>query len=135
MKHEQIQTIICEDHLPISTQETILKLARHRPKPIPVIITSRTGEWKEFLRALSRGAFDCLALLPRSREVARIVELTFAEFQHASEKDAEFARSPEFSAAELALANGRSNLVDTAFAKAAQKWAIESRLPNRVARR
>lgn len=82
LKYENIHTIICEDHLPKKSLEGILKLARNLTEPVPVIITSRTGEWEEFLAALQLGAFDYLSLPPRLSEVKRVLQLAMAEAAH-----------------------------------------------------
>jgi DNA-binding NtrC family response regulator len=54
-------------------------LAKERTHPIPVIITSRTGGWDEFLKALRQGAFDYLALPPQLEEVKRVLALAHQE--------------------------------------------------------
>jgi DNA-binding NtrC family response regulator len=79
MKHEIVHTILCEDQLSDRALEAILKLAKHRRRPIPVIVCSRTGEWEEFLRALRRGVFEYLVLPPQTGEVKRVLELAMAE--------------------------------------------------------
>ena len=109
MKHQHIQVIICEDHLPQTAVDALLKLAKHRRKPIPAIIASRTGEWHEFLRALRQGAFDYLVLPPKQEEVTRVLELAMAESREGSQYESESARHRPFSAGEfvLALAEGR----------------------------
>jgi DNA-binding NtrC family response regulator len=107
MKYEQVQIIICEDHLPDETTDAILKLARHRHRPVPVIIASRTGGWEEYLEVLRRGAFDYLTLPPRREEARRVLELALAESSRGSEGDApgELGR---FRASEFVLALGES---------------------------
>jgi DNA-binding NtrC family response regulator len=85
MMRENIQVVICEDVLPENARKSILKLARSRARPIPVIVTSRTGEWAEFLTALRQGAFDYLVLPPRCDEVSRVLTFAIAEV---SRKDA-----------------------------------------------
>jgi DNA-binding NtrC family response regulator len=79
MKSENIQAVICEDLLPEAALDAILKQARNRTRPIAVIITSRTGEWGEFLKALRQGAFDYLVLPPRLDEVSRVLGLAIVE--------------------------------------------------------
>lgn len=79
MKRENIQVVVCEDLLPEKALRVILLRARNYAKPIPVIVTSRTGEWEEFLKALRLGAFDYLVLPPRLDEVRRVLGLALAE--------------------------------------------------------
>jgi len=109
MKHEYIQFIICEDHLPHTALDAILKLAKHRRKPIPVIIASRTGEWEEFLRVLWQGAFDYLVLPPRPAEVRRVLELALAESGRMS-GGLESEEPKQFSGKEFVLGLGASKL-------------------------
>jgi DNA-binding NtrC family response regulator len=108
LKHEHIQVIICEDRLPDGALKDILKIAKHRKRPIPVIITSRTGEWEEFLTALRRGAFDYLALPPRLEEVSRVLELASAESRRRRGSNAESVESQQFEAKEFVSGLGQS---------------------------
>jgi DNA-binding NtrC family response regulator len=110
LKRERIQSIICEDHLPHGTIQAILKLAKHRHNPIPVIITSRTGGWKEYLEALQQGAFEYLALPPQPREVTRVLDLAFAESRRTSERGTSPSETRQFHASEFVLALGESKL-------------------------
>jgi DNA-binding NtrC family response regulator len=121
MKHEHIQVIICEDRLPDVALKDILKLANHRKRTIPVIITSRTGEWEEFLRALRQGAFDYLALPPRFEEVHRVLELASAESRRAIGGDTESVESQQFHASEFVLGLGESKFEYMASANS-QTW-------------
>jgi len=120
MKYEHIQIIICEDHLPASALEAIFKLAKHRRRPIPVIITSRTGEWGEFLRALRQGAFDYLVLPPRREEVSRVLELALADSRCIRRRPAS-VESQKCCAREFALGLGEAKFEYGAFGEA-QAW-------------
>jgi DNA-binding NtrC family response regulator len=106
MRHQRIQAIICEDHLPQTTLEAILKLAKHRRKPIPVIIASRTGEWEEFLRVLRQGAFDYLTLPPKQEEVRRILEAAMSESREASQCESQRTEPRPLSAGQFVLGLG-----------------------------
>src|SRR5271165_4884793 len=55
LKSENIQIVVCEDLLPEKALTAIFQQARNRTRPIPLIVTSRTGEWAEFLKALRQG--------------------------------------------------------------------------------
>jgi len=74
-----LDLVICEDRLSAETIKETINQARRRGRPIPVIVTSRTGEWAEFLSVLQQGAFDYLPLPPRLEEMRRILNLAFAE--------------------------------------------------------
>ena len=108
MRHQYIQAIICDDHLPPIELNAILKLAKHRRKPIPVIIASRNGEWEEFLEALRRAAFEYLTLPPDQGEVRRVLELALAESHEVSRQGSEFEQSRPFSAGEFVLGLGEN---------------------------
>ena len=118
MKYEHIQIIICEDHLPRAAVQAILKLAKHRRRPIPVVISSRTGEWDEFLKALRQGAFDYLVLPPRPEEVRRVIELALAESRQVREGDTGSGEARQFCAEEFVLGLGENKFECTAFANA-----------------
>ena len=120
MKHEHIQVIICEDHLPDGALEAILRLAKHRRRPIPVIITSRTGEWEEFLMALRQGAFDYLVLPPRREEVSRVLELALADSRHGG-RDAGSVESQKSCTREFVSGLGEAKFTYSAFG-GAQAW-------------
>jgi DNA-binding NtrC family response regulator len=79
MKGESVLIVVCEDLLPEMALKSILRLARNRTEPIPVIVTSRTGGWEEFLQALRLGVFDYLVLPPRRDEVSRVLGHALAE--------------------------------------------------------
>jgi DNA-binding NtrC family response regulator len=132
MKHEHLQVIICEDRLPDGALKDILKLAKHRKRPIPVIVSSRTCEWEGFLRALRQGAFDYLALPPRLEEVHRVLELASAESRRATGGGAESAESQQFHASEFVLGLGESKFEYTAFADSQTWGTLGSRAPNHV---
>ena len=121
MKYEHIQIIICEDHLPAGALEAIFKLAKHRRRPIPVIITSRTGEWGEFLKALRQGAFDYLVLPPRREEVSRVLELALADSRRVRRRDSESVEPQKCCATEFALGLGEAKFECGAFGEA-QAW-------------
>ncbi len=91
---ENIQVVVCEDLLPESALGAILKQARNRIRPIPVIVTSRTGEWEEFLTALRLGAFDYLVLPPRQDEVRRVLKLALAEGSRPNTEEAGPGQAP-----------------------------------------
>ena len=78
-----VDLVICEDRVSAETIEGTSKHARSHGRPIPVIVTSRTGEWAEFLSVLQQGAFDFLPLPPRLEEVRRILRLALAETSQA----------------------------------------------------
>ena len=79
MNRESLHAVVCEDILPEIRLKSIFDLARTRTNPVPVIVTSRTGEWDEYLKALRLGAFDYLVLPPQCDEVKRVLGLALVE--------------------------------------------------------
>ncbi len=73
LEHEDIKIVICDDGLPDRGLQKIVAEVGKRRIAVPVIATSRTGEWDEFLKALRVGAFDYLYLPSKSEEVARVI--------------------------------------------------------------
>jgi len=118
MKYEHIQIIICEEHLPAGARAAIFKLAKHRRRPIPVIITSRTGEWEEFLKALRQGAFDYLVLPPRREEVTRVLELALADSRGVRRRGPESVESQKYFARESVLGLDETKLGYSSFGEA-----------------
>ena len=85
-----------------------------------MIITSRTGEWGEFLRALRQGAFDYLVLPPRREEVSRVLELALADSRCIRRRPAS-VESQKCCAREFALGLGEAKFEYGAFGEA-QAW-------------
>jgi DNA-binding NtrC family response regulator len=84
-----VDLVICEDCVSGETIKETANQARRHGRPIPVVVTSRTGEWAEFLSALQQGAFDYLPLPLRLEEMRRILNLALAETaDYRSDRDA-----------------------------------------------
>lgn len=74
-----IQLVFFDGCLPDQDLQSLVEEAGKRPKPLPVIAISRTGEWDECLAALRAGAFDYMALPPQREEVDRILKFALGE--------------------------------------------------------
>ena len=101
MKNETVQVVVCEDLLPKEAVNAILKQAHNRTKPIPVVITSRTGEWEEYLNALRQGAFEYLVLPPRHDEVRRVLKMAVAEGSHTNAEQTGYGGASAFERSSL----------------------------------
>lgn len=86
LERGDVDLVICEDRMSREMIAEVFRQASERPRPIPVIVTSRTGEWAEFLSVLQQGAFDYLPLPPRLEEVRRILKLALAEVSETIER-------------------------------------------------
>jgi DNA-binding NtrC family response regulator len=72
---DDVSIVLCDDCLPDRGLEKVVADVDKRHRPVPVIATSKTGEWNEFLKALRTGAFYYLLLPPSHGEVARLLAL------------------------------------------------------------
>lgn len=116
-----IRVVSCDDRLPPLAVEAIVDFAQKQRKPIPVVVTSRTGEWEEFLQALRLGAFDYLALPPRLEEVRRVLGLAVAESRRIRGNGTNNAGPQEFRAREYVLGLGDTRFEHATFASAQLK--------------
>lgn len=73
IERQDLSIVLCDDCLPERGLEKVVAEVGKRRSPIPVIATSRTGEWDEFFEALRIGAFDYLSLPPRRDELERVL--------------------------------------------------------------
>lgn len=64
---------LCNDWLADGNYEDIVELVGRSDTRVPVIVVSRTGDWPEYLTAISAGAFDYLAYPPIAGDLQRIV--------------------------------------------------------------
>jgi DNA-binding NtrC family response regulator len=76
---DDIGIVIFDDCLPDKDLLSIVEEVGKRPKPLPVIAVSRTGEWGEYLAALRVGAFDYMSLPPQRDEVDRVLRLALGD--------------------------------------------------------
>ena len=56
-----VSAVFCERRLPDCRYQDVLSLIRSSNKDIPLVVTSRTADWDEYLEALGHGAFDLIA--------------------------------------------------------------------------
>jgi DNA-binding NtrC family response regulator len=126
IQREHIQIIICEDRLPRTAVQAILNLAKRRRKSIPVVFSSPTGEWEEFLKALRQGAFDYLSLPPQPGEVKRVLELALAESRLARGGDPDSEESRQFCANELGLGENKLQFAASAHAETCENLGPRS---------
>lgn len=71
---------LCNDWLADGNYEDIVKLVGRSEIKVPVIVVSRTGDWPEYLTAISAGAFDYLAYPPIAGDLQRIVRNALQEY-------------------------------------------------------
>jgi DNA-binding NtrC family response regulator len=79
LEDDDIRIVIFDNCLRDKGLRSIVEEMGKRPKPIPVIAVSRTGEWDEYMAALRVGAFDYIALPPQRDEVDRVLSLALAD--------------------------------------------------------
>lgn len=64
-----VSVVVCDEHLSDGSFRDVLREAARLPRKVPVIVSSRTVDWKHYLSILSAGAFDYFTYPPRRREV------------------------------------------------------------------
>lgn len=72
LARESISMVFCEDRLADGNFRDMLRVME--AKQVPVVVTSRTDDPKEYLEAMKLGAFDFIAAPYRRAEVEWILE-------------------------------------------------------------
>jgi DNA-binding NtrC family response regulator len=70
----EIFVVVCNDRLDDGKYEDIVKLAVGSETRVPVIVVSQTGDWPEYLAAMSGGAFDFLAYPPIAGDLQQTIQ-------------------------------------------------------------
>jgi len=60
LDHQPVALVFCDESLQDGTYRNMLETVRERNKSPHVVVTSRTGEWPEYLEAVKLGAFDLI---------------------------------------------------------------------------
>ena len=76
-RHE-ISVVLCNDRLIDGSYQDILSVAKRSRARAPVIVVSRTGDWPDYLKAVSAGAFDYMAYPLLLGELPRAVRHALA---------------------------------------------------------
>lgn len=74
----EVCLVVCDDRLIDGNYEDILRATEGSPAKTPVIVVSRTGDWPEYLKAATAGAFDYLAYPPIPGELPRAIRNALA---------------------------------------------------------
>ena len=70
--------VLCDDRLTDGNYEDILSVTEGSQAKPPVIVVSRTGDWPDYLKATTAGAFDYLAYPPILGELPRAIRNALA---------------------------------------------------------
>lgn len=73
MSNGRYDVIITGKRLEDGNSDDLLRAAKAAQPGVPVLVVSRTGDWEEYVEAISRGAFDFLAADSPAIESARII--------------------------------------------------------------
>ncbi len=60
LSHQAIDLIFCDDYLIDGSYRDLLAINEEVSKSSRVVITIRTGDWKEYVEAMRLGAFDAV---------------------------------------------------------------------------
>ena len=69
LSQQRVALVFCDDRLTDGSYRDLLQTLRTWKQERYVVVTTRIGEWKEYLEALDLGAFDMIQYLFRSSEV------------------------------------------------------------------
>lgn len=64
LEAQTVSLVVCDERLVDGTYEDILHRTARLPRETVLIAVSQTGDWPDYLRAISAGAFDYLAYPP-----------------------------------------------------------------------
>jgi two-component system, NtrC family, response regulator AtoC len=60
LEHQSVALVFCDESLQDGSYRNMLQIMRECDKSPHVVVTSRTGEWPEYLEAVKLGAFDLI---------------------------------------------------------------------------
>ena len=69
LSRQEVALVFCDDHLADGTYRDLLQTLRTRKKAPYIVVTTRIGEWKDYLEALGLGAADMIPYPYRSTDV------------------------------------------------------------------
>jgi DNA-binding NtrC family response regulator len=74
-----VSAIFCDDCLSDGTYRDLVRMIRGGFPEIPIVVISPFGDWNEYLKALSAGAFDYVGIPFRQGEIERVVQSALVE--------------------------------------------------------
>jgi DNA-binding NtrC family response regulator len=69
LSRQEVVLVFCDDHLTDGSYRDLLRTLGTWEKAPRIVVTTRTGEWKEYMEALRLGAFDMIPYPYRSTDV------------------------------------------------------------------
>jgi DNA-binding NtrC family response regulator len=60
LERQPVALVFCDESLQDGSYRNMLQTVRTRSKSPHIVVTSRTGEWPEYLEAVKLGAFDLI---------------------------------------------------------------------------
>lgn len=71
--------VLCDECLSDGDYQAVIEMVKHADTKAHVIVLSRTGNWPEYLAAISAGAYDYLAYPPIPVELSRVIRHAFLD--------------------------------------------------------
>lgn len=69
LSRQRVALVFCDDRLPDGSYRDLLRSLRSWKQSPHAVVTTRTGEWKEYLEALGLGVFDMIQYPYRATDV------------------------------------------------------------------
>jgi len=69
LSRQSVALVFCDDRLTDGSYRDLLQTLRAWKKAPNIVVTTRVGEWNEYLEALGLGAFDMIQYPYRSTDV------------------------------------------------------------------
>ena len=69
LSRQGVALVFCEDRLTDGSYRDLLKILRTWERAPRIVVTTRIGEWRDYLEALQLGAFDMIQYPYRSIDV------------------------------------------------------------------
>jgi DNA-binding response OmpR family regulator len=69
LSRQEVALVLCDDRLTDGSYRDLLQTLRIWKKAPHIVVTTRTGEWKDYLAALGLGAFDMIQYPYRKTDV------------------------------------------------------------------
>lgn len=78
LDHHDVSVVLCDDRMIDGGYDAIVHAAQQSRTKAPVIVVSPTGDWPDYLKAISAGAFDYQAYPPILGELPRAIRNALA---------------------------------------------------------
>ena len=89
-----ICVVLCDDRLVDGNYRDLVEEVGRTAADVPVVVVSRMGDWGQYMKAMSAGAFDYIGFPPRRAEIERVIGNALHERERRRQLEGGQARQP-----------------------------------------